>query len=66
MEPDAAPLGVVDRVGKQVVDVDDHHREHPPPRRPPPRAEGENGDDSRRGGVKARWIKLPGSMMLPG
>ena len=52
MESDAAPLGVVDRVGEQVVDIDDHHCEHPSPRRPPPRAEGEGGDDSRHRGVK--------------
>ena len=52
MKSDAASLGVEDRIGQQVVDVDDHHREHPPPRRPPSRAEGQSSHHARRGDVK--------------
>ena len=52
MKPDAAAPGVVDRVGQEVVDVDDRHREHPAPRRPPPGTEGEYGHHSRQGSVK--------------
>jgi len=58
VKPDAAPVGIENGVGQQVIDVDDHGRHHDEPARQPliPESQPGNsaGDDKMKKDVQER------------